>query len=114
MVHIVPNMLQSQVAVVIIGVHVLGHRLVELRVKETKDVSSHIWSLSGKSEKIFNSYLMKHENDKGLVDNSQLDYHSLVPLEGLEDLFKVRVEITESYHEYASCSETSDRVCSLH
>jgi hypothetical protein len=56
---------------------------------------------------------MQHENYEGLVNQSELNYHSLIPLEGLEDLFKVGVQITEGYHEDRGSNETSDRVCSL-
>ena len=46
MVHLIPYMLEGQLTVIIIGVHLLGHRLVELRIEEPKDLSSTLRTLN--------------------------------------------------------------------
>lgn len=37
MIHLVPHMLKSEITVLIIGVHLLGNRLVQVRIQETED-----------------------------------------------------------------------------
>ena len=44
-VHLVPNVLESQLTVVIVGVHFLSHWLVELLVEETENFTTCLGSL---------------------------------------------------------------------
>ncbi len=44
MVHLVPNMLQSEFAMIIVSVHFLGHRLVKIRVEEPKQMTACLWA----------------------------------------------------------------------
>lgn len=44
-VHLVPHMLEGEFAVIIVGVHLLGDRLVQLRIEEAKDLSATLWAL---------------------------------------------------------------------
>ena len=57
MVHVIPDVVPLEFAVVVVGVHLRGHGLVEARVEEAKhatpEVGAHV----------------EHENDEGHVDD---------------------------------------------
>lgn len=44
-VHLVPHMLEGEFTVLIVGVHLLGDRLVQLGIEEAKDLSATLWAL---------------------------------------------------------------------
>ena len=45
MVHLIPHMLESELAVLIVRVHLFGYRLVELGIEEAEDLSAALWAL---------------------------------------------------------------------
>ncbi len=44
-VHLIPNMLEGELAVLIVRVHLFGNRLVELGIEEAEDLSAALWAL---------------------------------------------------------------------
>lgn len=44
-VHLVPHMLKGELTVLIVGVHLLGHRLIQLRVQKPEDLSAALRTL---------------------------------------------------------------------
>lgn len=56
---------------------------------------------------------MQHEYDKAVIDKCEHYYHALISLVWLEDLLKVRVQVTECQHEQYCREDTSQSISSL-
>jgi hypothetical protein len=56
---------------------------------------------------------VEHEYHEAEVELGHHDYHSLVALEGLEDLFQIGVQVAEGDHEDANGSDAPDSIGSL-
>ena len=96
-VHLVPHMLEGEFAVIIVGVHLFGDRLVQLGIEEAKDLSATLWALQ-----IFNrclSYMMQDEDNEAGVEGGQRHHDALVALHGREHLVQEGVQIREAAHE---------------
>lgn len=96
-VQIAPEILQGQVAVVIIGMEVLSHRLVKLGVQEPEQSATSLRSLLNFSESLC-YYLVKKEDDEASVYLSQTHNDPLIPLIRSKDLIQEGVQVAEGTH----------------
>ena len=85
---VVPNVAPLELAVVIVGVHLLSHGLVQGVVKEAKEFSSLLWSE------------IEHKDEPGHVGKSKHGDNSVYPLHELILLvLQIRFEVSERAHE---------------
>ena len=84
MVHVVPNILEFELAIVIVGMHLLGHWFVKTWVKEAQKLSA-----LGRSQ-------IEHQNQPAHVEENQHCDHPVDPLLSLiTPIFKIGFKVAE-------------------